>query len=247
MNALEQMLHTWLSGGWVMLALAGLALAMYATAARLLLSLHYRGLRQASDSQIRHWLSDPGKAPVRIRELIRYTQDEVHSLRDVEGRFREVEAAKVPEADRQLTMLGVMVVAAPLFGLLGTVLGMLLTFRAIGVGGSSVSEIVARGISEALVATQSGLMVALPGWMAAYVAKRWRAEFISFLARLESIALRFHRGRFAGALSPVAETAEPVSDSRVRRGGGGGDDGSGGAGFRLTGDEDLGSAQPITP
>lgn len=192
---LERMLHTWSTGGWVMIALATLAVLMYSTAARLLLSLHYRGLKHATDRDLRNWLEHPERAPKRIRELVRYTQDEVRDLRDVEGRFREVEAALVPEADRQLSTLGVMVVAAPLFGLLGTVLGMLLTFRAIGVGGSSVSEIVARGISEALVATQSGLMVALPGWMAAYVAKRWRTEFFAFLARLESVALRFHRGR----------------------------------------------------
>jgi biopolymer transport protein ExbB len=77
--------------------------------------------------------------------------------------FREVEAANVPEYDRRLMFLNIMVVSAPLFGLLGTVLGMLLTFKAIGVGGSSTSEIIAKGISEALVATQTGMMVAWVG------------------------------------------------------------------------------------
>lgn len=231
---LEQMLHAWETGGWVMLALAVLAVLMYATAAKLLLSLHYRGIQNASDADIRSWLQDPTRAPARIRELIRYTQDEVRSLRDVEGRFREVEAAKVPEADRQLTILGVMVVAAPLFGLLGTVLGMLLTFRAIGVGGSSVSEIVARGISEALVATQSGLMVALPGWMAAYVAKRRRAEFIAFLARLESIALRFERDRLPAEAprKPIAAT-QPIQGTAKTQ--------------MSTGTTGLGHAQFVTP
>ncbi len=98
-----------------------------------------------------------------MRELIRYTQDDVHSLREIEGRFREVEARRFRTMDRRIAFLGVMVVAAPLFGLLGTVLGMLLTFKAIGVGGSSTSDIIAKGISEALVATQTGMMVAIPG------------------------------------------------------------------------------------
>lgn len=84
-------------------------------------------------------------------------------LHDIEGRFREVEAAKVPEIDRRLAFLNIIVVSAPLFGLLGTVLGMLLTFKAIGVGGSSTSDIIAKGIGEALVATQTGMMVAIPG------------------------------------------------------------------------------------
>jgi hypothetical protein len=128
---------------------------------------------------------------------------------------------------------------------LGTVLGMLLTFRAIGVGGSSVSEIVARGISEALVATQSGLMVALPGWMAAYVAKRWRVEFMAFLARLESIAIRFHRGKFSES---ATAGVGPVRVAGKRTGGGeGGGMGAGSEGHRRTGNENLGSAQPITP
>ena len=56
------------------------------------------------------------RAPKQLRELIRYTQDEVNSLTEVEGRFREVEAAKVPEVDRRLAFLNVMVVASPLFG-----------------------------------------------------------------------------------------------------------------------------------
>lgn len=195
---LEQMLHTWSSGGWVMIALASLALLIYGTAAHLLLSLHFPGLKKASDADLRDWLIDPDRAPRRIGMMIRYTQQDLRNLRELEGRFREVEAQVVPGVDRQLSSLGVMVVAAPLFGLLGTVLGMLLTFKAISLGGSSVAEIVAKGISEALVATQSGLTVAIPGWMAAFLAKRWRAEFVSFLLRLESVSLRYHRQRFHG-------------------------------------------------
>ena len=116
---------------------------------------------------------------------------------------REVEAAKIPEVDRRLAFLNVLVVASPLFGLLGTVLGMLLTFRAIGVGGSSTSDIIAKGISEALVATQTGMMVAIPGLMAAFVVKRWRTEYVSFLTRLESMTLRRFRRVFARAQAPA--------------------------------------------
>jgi biopolymer transport protein ExbB len=196
--ALEQMLHTWKNGGWVMAALAILALITYATAARLLLFLHHRGLTRATDADLRGWVKDRSKAPREIQELIRYTQDEVHSIKDIEGRFREIEAVKILEADRRLAFVNVMVVSAPLFGLLGTVLGMLLTFRAIGVGGSSTSDVIAKGISEALVATQSGMMVAIPGLVLAYVAKRWRNEYVAFLARLEGITLRHFRPEFHG-------------------------------------------------
>lgn len=210
---LEQMLHTWANGGWVMAALALVALITYATAAHLLLLLYHRGLTRATDAEIRCWVAQPGQAPRQIRELIRYTQDEIHSLRDIEGRFSEVEAAKVPEVDRRLAFLNIMVVSAPLFGLLGTVLGMLLTFRAIGVGGSSTSDIIAKGISEALVATQTGMMVAIPGLMMAYVAKRWRSEYVAFLARLEGITLRHFRPRFADPVA-AARSRLPVVPPR---------------------------------
>jgi biopolymer transport protein ExbB len=189
-EALQQMLHTWSNGGWVMAALAGLAVITYATAAHLLLQLHLRGLTRVTDKDLHDWVASPGHAPAHFRELIRYAQDGVRSTSEIYGRFREVEAAKVPDVDRRIAFLNVMVVAAPLFGLLGTVLGMLLTFRAIGIGGSSTSEIIAKGISEALVATQTGMMVAIPGLVAAFVAKRWRNEYVAFLVRLKGITMR---------------------------------------------------------
>jgi biopolymer transport protein ExbB len=196
--ALNQMLHTWTNGGWVMAALALVALVAYTTAIHLMMLLYHRGLAKVTDADLRGWVAEPTKAPEQISELIRYTQDEVHSLNDIEGRFREVEAAKVPEVNRRLAFVSVLVVSAPLFGLLGTVLGMLLTFKAIGIGGSSTSDIIAKGISEALVATQTGMMVAIPGLLMTHVAKRWRNEYIALLARLESVTLRHFRAEFAG-------------------------------------------------
>jgi biopolymer transport protein ExbB len=199
MNALlTEMWHTWSNGGLVMAAMALLAVGIYAIAFQLLMKLNYKGLTRASDTVLRTWVVQPAQAPQRVRELVRYTQDEVHSVRDIEGRFREVEATQVTELDRRITFLNVLVISAPLFGLLGTVLGMLLTFKAIGVGGSSTSEVIAKGISEALVATQTGMMVAIPGLIMATIAKRRRHEYVAFLARLEGITLRHYRPEFGG-------------------------------------------------
>jgi biopolymer transport protein ExbB len=209
----QEMWRTWSNGGWVMAAMAVLAVILFASAIQLLMALHFRGITRASDPVLRGWVSRPDEAPARIRELIRYTQDEIHSAKDIEGRFREVEAAKVSELDRRLAFLNVMVIAAPLFGLLGTVLGMLLTFRAIGVGGSSTSEIIARGISEALVCTQSGMMVAIPGLIMANLAQRWRHEFVAFLVRLESLTLRCFRPEPPGAARPVVRPDAPAVET----------------------------------
>jgi biopolymer transport protein ExbB len=195
---LQTMWHTWTTGGWVMGAMVMLSLVMYATAAHLLMTAYHRGLTKATDVVLRNWVAQPERARPSMRELIRYTQDEVQSVKDIEGRFREVEATQVSDLDRRVAFLNVLVISAPLFGLLGTVLGMLLTFKAIGMGGSSASEIIAKGISEALVATQTGMMIAIPGLIMANIAKRWRNEYVAFLARLESVTLRHFRPEFHG-------------------------------------------------
>ena len=219
MSALYQILHTWTTGGWVMPALAAFAFVTYLSAATLLVSLHHRGLTKVTDAILKAWVENPQQAPTHLRGLIEYTQSEVHTLREIEGRFREVEAAKVPDFDRRLAFLNIMVVSAPLFGLLGTVLGMLLTFKAIGIGGSSTSDIIAKGISEALVATQTGMMVALPGLVMAHVAKRWRNEYVAFIARLEGITLRHFRSTLRGmnrTVPKLQQTAMPeIEPARV--------------------------------
>jgi biopolymer transport protein ExbB len=221
MNSIwNQMTHTWASGGWVMAALALLGIVLYSTAAHLLIRLYYRGITRASDADIKRWLDIPAKAPERVREIIRYTTDEARSMEDIAGRFKELETSRVTNFDRGIAFLNVVVISAPLFGLLGTVLGMLLTFKAIGVGGSATSDIIAKGISEALVATQTGMMVAIPGLMLANLAKRWRNEFVAFFARLESIALRHHRPVLHGMTrvftrpaTKAARVAAPVTAS----------------------------------
>jgi biopolymer transport protein ExbB len=195
---MQQMWHTWSEGGLVMVGMVLLALAMYASAVNLLINLHYRGLTRAADNIVRGWVARPETAPKRLRELVRYTQDGVRSVRDIEGRFREVEATQVTSVDRRIAFLNVLVISAPLFGLLGTVLGMLLTFKAIGVGGSATSDIIAKGISEALVCTQTGMMVCIPGLVMVTMAKRRRHEYVAFLARLEGITLRYFRPEFHG-------------------------------------------------
>ncbi len=62
-----------------------------------------------------------------------------------------------------LSVLGVLAAIAPLLGLLGTVLGMITTFDVLAVHGTGNARAMAGGISEALITTQTGLMIAIPG------------------------------------------------------------------------------------
>jgi biopolymer transport protein ExbB len=74
---------------------------------------------------------------------------------------------------RFLSVIAVLAAVAPLFGLLGTVTGMMTTFDVISVFGTGNAKAMAGGISEALTTTQSGLLVAIPGlFMSAFLVRR---------------------------------------------------------------------------
>lgn len=62
---------------------------------------------------------------------------------------------------------------APLLGLLGTVTGMITTFMVIATSGTGDAKALASGISEALITTQTGLVVAVPGlFLASFLRRR---------------------------------------------------------------------------
>ncbi len=65
--------------------------------------------------------------------------------------------------DIRLAAIAVLAGVAPLLGLLGTVLGMIQTFEVISVFGTGNARAMAGGISVALITTQTGLLVAIPG------------------------------------------------------------------------------------
>jgi biopolymer transport protein ExbB len=67
------------------------------------------------------------------------------------------------ELRQHLLFIAVLAAVAPLLGLLGTVLGMIETFQVIAIFGTGNARAMAGGISVALVTTQAGLMVAIPG------------------------------------------------------------------------------------
>jgi biopolymer transport protein ExbB len=69
----------------------------------------------------------------------------------------------VSATDRYLAIIGVLAGIAPLMGLLGTVTGMIATFDSIAIFGTGNTRAMAGGISEALITTQTGLLVAIPG------------------------------------------------------------------------------------
>ncbi|MBD3391350.1 MAG: hypothetical protein GF418_04815 [Chitinivibrionales bacterium] len=79
-----------------------------------------------------------------------------------EKAVRETLVEEVPQLEKHLATLAVIAGAAPLCGLLGTVTGMINLFQVITHYGTGDPKILAGGISEALITTQTGLSVAIP-------------------------------------------------------------------------------------
>ena len=85
-----------------------------------------------------------------------------------------------------LAVIGVLAAIAPLLGLLGTVTGMIATFDVLAVFGTGNAKAMAHGISEALITTQTGLLVAIPGlYMKGFLDRRARSLFSAATTLIE--------------------------------------------------------------
>lgn len=183
-------LRIWLSGGWVMIPLFGLAALLYGQSIHLILHMRRQRIDTKTQQNWREWVRKPETAEGRVGEIIQYTQDGATGPDQVRNRFAEVRLTLLSMIERRTVFLSTLVAAAPLLGLLGTVLGMLQTFFGISTsGGSETAGVVASGISEALVTTQAGLMVALPGLFLVMMIHRQRQRIDATLTRLESLSL----------------------------------------------------------
>lgn len=98
-----------------------------------------------------------------LKEILIYgykeNKESVSALEE-KGREKAIEQMKLLE--RNMWLLSMTAHASPLLGLLGTVTGMIKAFQAIASHGTGDAGILAKGISEALYTTASGLIIAIP-------------------------------------------------------------------------------------
>lgn len=119
----------------------------------------------------------------------------------LEERLQAVLLAQRLHYERRLPLLAVIATAAPLMGLLGTVVGMVKTFALITVFGTGNAARLSSGISEVLVATELGLAVAIPTLVAhGFLAQRIHKN----LSLLERYALQFCTAVEAARANPAA-------------------------------------------
>lgn len=197
LTMLQDALHLFLAGGGIMYMLGSVAFILYATAFAALAYVNKGNLNEKDVALWKEWIENPTDAKGRMGEAMRYA---LHGPRltakTVQRRFAEVRLNILAAIDRRLLVVNTLVAAAPLAGLLGTVMGMLAMFAGLSQGkGASGMQKVADGMQEALITTQTGLTIALPGLFIALIVKSKRNAISAALTRVESLILtsRFQR------------------------------------------------------
>jgi biopolymer transport protein ExbB len=147
-----------------------------------------KGFQRVPERLWRRWIEDPSAGKGKVGRLIAKVSGG-RTIAEVQGAFAEVRADELAPFDRDLRVMKVCVSVAPLLGLLGTVTGMLVTFNALatGSGGEKTMAMIASGISEALITTETGLVIALPGLFFQYQLARRQQRYRAFLAHLETV------------------------------------------------------------
>lgn len=185
----QQAFEIWLSGGWAMVAIAMVALVMFALGINSYLRLVSKGYSSIPEKTWREWIERPEKRCGAVGEILNTVTGAGFQMKELSAIFDELRTTEITPFERDLDVMKKCVSAAPLLGLLGTVTGMLTTFSAlsIGAGGDETMALVAEGISEALVTTETGLVIALPGLFFQYQLSRKLEQYKAFLAHLETV------------------------------------------------------------
>ena len=169
MSGFESAVHLFHSGGFVMYPLLILSLITLAIAVERFY--YYRINRKGSrvffhgvyHSAVQKDFDTIGKLckefPSAIARIIESGMDNARTETSMKGAFSDRMSMESINFRRYLDYLSAIVTIAPLLGLLGTVTGMIQTFSVLDAGGGAAA--ITGGVGEALVATASGLCVAI--------------------------------------------------------------------------------------
>jgi biopolymer transport protein ExbB len=180
------------TGGFVMYPLLMVSLIMFFLVVKKFVEMHdfTKGDRPVADCLQSMGRPDFMAAPWQ-REIIRefflkrtFVDDLDRSILEV-LRLRQVRFVMA-----SIKSIAILASVAPLLGLLGTVTGMITTFMVIATSGTGDAKALASGISEALITTQTGLVIAVPGL---FLANFLRRRSNNLEARIQRFCLGLHR------------------------------------------------------
>jgi len=164
------------AGGWLMWPILACSVVAMAIVLERLWSLRRRRVMPPGlMNQVWEWQRDQALTPERIQALAQGSPlgrllsaglvNRFHSREVMKEALNDVGRQVVADLELYLNTLGTIASVSPLLGLLGTVFGMIDIFTVIIDAGVGNPGILAGGISEALITTAAGLMVAIPSLM----------------------------------------------------------------------------------
>ena len=137
----------------IVIASLGVLLALFRWLALLVTSMK---VRRQMDSE------EPNESNPLGRIQQTYEAHKGEDLETLQLHLDDAVLKELPPLERGLNLVKVLAAVAPLLGLLGTVIGMIVTFQAITLFGTGDPKLMAGGISQALITTVLGLIAAVP-------------------------------------------------------------------------------------
>ena len=169
MAVLDQTLEYWRAGGYLLLPIAAVCFGIWiyflkSRAEMLAVLRQSEGLEEDMVARLRTDRRSAAASWYRGRTgmLAHAAAAALDARGDASANFGDCCGRCLRHLRRDMVVLAGLTAAAPLLGLLGTVRGMVTTFTVVA-GAGAAADHVAAGISQALITTQVGLVVAIPG------------------------------------------------------------------------------------
>ncbi|MCP4848656.1 MAG: MotA/TolQ/ExbB proton channel family protein [Verrucomicrobiaceae bacterium] len=173
-------------GGWVFWSLIGLAFGIGFSLLSIRHSLKSPDAPHLTSTQWRQLLTKPTSD----RDLLNLLRRQIKESQR-ESQLMEIEQRIFSVMKRRITFAFILIGTAPLVGLLGTVTGMSSTFNGMARNSSTTqTDVIAEGISEALITTQTGLVICVPSFIICSILwvkyRQMRDSFLTIEASLKT-------------------------------------------------------------
>jgi biopolymer transport protein ExbB len=187
------------AGGWLMVPLILCSIAVIAISIERFWTLNPKKIAPKHQlAQVWGWVKNNQINAERLRELKQSSElgkilaaglsNSRNGRETMKDSIQETANQVIHSMERYIGTLGTIAAVAPLLGLLGTVLGMIKVFVAIELEGTGNAGALAGGISEALITTATGLVVAIPAMIAHRFYVR-RIDSLSVVMEQEAVKL----------------------------------------------------------
>ena len=173
-------------GGWVFWVLISLSFGIGFSLLSIRHFLKFPDAPHLTSTQWRQLLFKPAGD----QDLMDSLQRQINKTQR-ESQFMEIEQRIFAVIKRRITFAFMLIGTAPLVGLLGTVTGMFTTFNGMAKSSSMTQvDVISKGISEALITTQTGLVICVPSFIICFILWiQYRQMRVSFRAIEASVKI----------------------------------------------------------